>query len=643
MCGFVGMVSRLGGPIDEAMLARMTGLLAHRGPDGGGMFVEGALGLGFRRLAIFDLAPSGDQPMFSADGRHVIVFNGAIYNFVELRVELEGLGHAFRSTGDTEVLLAAYRQWGRDCLHRLNGMWAFLVYDRVERRMFGARDRFGVKPLFWRRDGGSVVFTSEIKAIRDSGFARLDVDWQTLAEFLVDRRLDASDRTLYRGVNRVPAGVAFEVDAAGDIEWWRYWSVIEAAEAAEPPADPAGAYAELFEDAVRLRMRSDVPVGVLLSGGLDSTSVICSMARQLGEPHLRHADLTALCYFDPEFGESTFIDATLEQTRASLSRLHSSPAELWDTLPEQLWHQDEPVHSINSVVLFQLMKLARSQGVKVVLSGQGADEVLGGYSNYFLNYWVELLRAGRPQAAWREVESLSRELGQSALAHYSAALRVCLKQMLHSVPGYTRLADQRRRREVGRCAWLSNEVRQHWRPAERMRASTLNEALRWSLERANLPLYLRVEDRNSMAQGVEMRTPFLDHRLVSLAFRLGPDWKLRGACTKVLLRESMRDRVPEVVRTRPGKFGFPVAVDSWFRGELYEPLKDMLASRTVRESGLWNVSQVDQDLDRHRRGDVNIGVRLFDVIQSCLWIQGFGGRPTTYEKVPSLSWAGATR
>jgi asparagine synthase (glutamine-hydrolysing) len=288
------------------------------------------------------------------------------------------------------------------------------------------------------------------------------------------------------------------------------------------------------------------------------------------------------------------------------------------------------VHSLNSVVLFQLMKLARSQGVKVVLSGQGADEVLAGYSSYFMDYWVELLRAGRPEAAWREVESLSRQLAESPLAHYSATLRVYLKQMLHLLPGYTLLADQRRRREVAKSAWLSAEVRRHWRPAERIRARTLNEALRWSLEHANLPLYLRVEDRNSMAHGVEARMPFLDHRLVSLAFRLGPEWKLRGGCTKVLLRESMRDRVPEIVRTRPGKFGFPVAVDSWFRGDLYEPMKDMLASRTVRESGLWNVPAIDRDLDRHRRGDDNIGVPLFDVIQSCLWMQGFGGRSTAH-------------
>jgi asparagine synthase (glutamine-hydrolysing) len=200
--------------------------------------------------------------------------------------------------------------------------------------------------------------------------------------------------------------------------------------------------------------------------------------------------------------------------------------------------------------------------------------------------------------------------------------------MLRLAPGYALLADQRRRREAAKCTWLSSEVRQYWRPEERICASTLNEALRWSLERAHLPLYLRVEDRNSMAHGVEMRTPFLDHRLITLAFRLGPDWKLRGACTKVLLREAMRDRIPDVVRTRPDKFGFPVAVDNWFRGELYEPLKDMLASRTVRESGVWNVSQIQRDLDLHRSRDVSIGAQLFDVIQSCLWMQGFGARAT---------------
>lgn len=625
MCGFVAMVAAGGHPVDASLLERMTGLLAHRGPDGGGSFFEGSVGLGFRRLAVFDLAPSGNQPMLSADGRHVIVFNGAIYNFIELRTELRALGHVFRSTSDTEVLLAAYRQWGRDCLRRLNGMWAFLIYDRIERRMFGARDRFGVKPMFWYRDARGLVFTSEIKAIRDSAYARLEFDWRTIAIFLLEDRIDAGQGTFYAGVTRVPAGVSFEVDASGQVQWQRYWSLIESAQATARPPDPVAAYAELFEDAVRLRLRSDVPVGVLLSGGLDSSSIICSMARQLDHAGTRRSDLAALCYADAEFDETDLIRATLDQTGASLKSLDTSPTALWDTLGEHLWHQDEPVHSFTSVVVYQLMKLARSWGVKVVLNGQGADEVLAGYRGYFLDYWVELLRAGQPRTARREVASFARSSGQSSIAHYAVALRVCLQQILHSFPGYRPLSRRQRRRAVARDAWISADVKKFWQPAEGSPAGTLNESLRRSLEEAHLPLYLRVEDRNSMAHGVEVRLPFLDHRLVSLAFRLGSEWKIRGQYTKLILREAMRHRIPEAVRTRVEKFGFPVGVDTWFRGELYAPLKDLLASRAVRESGLWNVAQIERDLERHRNGEAAVGARLFDVVQSCLWMHGEPG------------------
>jgi asparagine synthase (glutamine-hydrolysing) len=629
MCGFVAVVSTTGEPVGAQPLTSMTGLLAHRGPDGAGTFREGSFGLGFRRLAILDLAATGEQPMVSADGRHVIVFNGAIYNFVELRAQLQALGHVFRSTGDTEVLLEAWREWGRDCLARLNGMWAFIVYDRQERRCFGARDRFGVKPLFWYRGASSLVFASEIKAIRAGSAAPLAPDRESLASFLIEGVLDASPRTFYEGVSRVPAGTCFEVDAAGRIEWHQWWSLRQAAAAVEPVADPVAAYAELFEDAVRLRLRSDVPVGVLLSGGLDSTSIFCGMARQGALPGTRPPDLSALCYMDPEFDETPFIEATLEQAGGGLRRLQTSPQLLWSTIEQHLWHQDEPVHSFNSVVVFHLMKLAHDSGIKVVLNGQGADEVLAGYPNYFMDKWVELLRAGLGVSAWREVSAFARAQGSPPLQNYLAAVRVCIQQLRQQIPFYESLTRTLKRNRADGRGWLHPELKAQWQPMPRNPRRTLNEALQGSMEQAHLPIYLRTEDRNSMAHGVEVRLPFLDHRLVSFAFSLGAQWKIRGAVTKYLLREAMRERIPEVVRSRRHKFGFPVGSDGWFRDALYEPLRDFLASRAVRESGIWNVPQVVADLERHRRGEVKLGSQLFDVVQVSMWMQGFQKRDVT--------------
>jgi asparagine synthase (glutamine-hydrolysing) len=256
--------------------------------------------------------------------------------------------------------------------------------------------------------------------------------------------------------------------------------------------------------------------------------------------------------------------------------------------------------------------------VKVLLNGQGADEVLAGYRSYFPDYWLELLRAGRLSKMRTEIAAFASTSAQTGGALFRQTLQTFLQQMLHGLPGYGALAARRRRAEILHSDWVSPEVRRHWVPTERPQFDSLNAALRWSLERVHLPLYLRTEDRNSMAHGIEVRLPFLDYRLVALAFRLGSEWKLRGAYTKVLLREAMRDRIPDNVRTRVQKFGFPTSADQWFRGELFEPLRDLLGSRAVRESNLWNVPQLERDLERHRRGEANLGGRLFDVAQLTL-------------------------
>jgi asparagine synthase (glutamine-hydrolysing) len=623
MCGFVAVVSTNGGSPVAGTLSRMTDLLSHRGPDDRGIFVEGAAGLGFRRLSILDLAASGHQPMRSADGRHVIVFNGEIYNYVELRAELQALGHQFRSTGDTEVLLAAYRQWGRECLPRLNGMWAFVVYDRVEKRFFGARDRFGVKPLFWYRDADSIVFASEIKALRDSGYARLEIDWRTVAAYVLEEdRLDSEEATFYRNVRHVPAGAAFEVDAGGHLTWHAFWSLEEASQALSEPAEPPAEYARLFEDAVRVRLRADVPVGVLLSGGLDSTSIICSMARALAEVP-GAAELNAFSYMSAHYDETPYIEATLRQTGARLWRMEEPPTVLWNDLERYLWYQDEPVYSFTSVVGYQLMRLARSRGVKVLLNGQGADEVLAGYPSYVGDYWADLMARGRLWALAEEYRAHARRLGRPATRrHLERSVGMAAGRILHCLPGYAGAARRRQARRLSDGTWLTPEVHREWRAAEVAAPTSLYDNLRRSVEYSPLPRILRVEDRNSMAYSVEARLPFLDYRLVALSFRLGSQWKVRGPYGKFLIREAMQGRIPENVRTRADKFGFPTSADAWFRGELLEPFRDLLRSRGVREAGLWDTAAVERALERHCRGEVSLGGRLFDVAQLALWMDG---------------------
>ncbi len=285
-----------------------------------------------------------------------------------------------------------------------------------------------------------------------------------------------------------------------------------------------------------------------------------------------------------------------------------------------LWHQDEPVHSFTSVVGFKLMELAKSHNVKVLLNGQGADEVLAGYSNYFMDYWSEIIRAGRVWTAGNSIREFAAAKGHSPLTLAAVALRKCLGTTLHAIPGYPALVRARRSAGVRANEWVSRDVKSNWVPLPLEHYDDLNATLRACVETSPLPLYLRVEDRNAMAHGVEVRLPFLDYRLVTLAFSLGARWKIGGPYTKLLLRDAMRGQIPEIVRTQVRKLGFPTPVDDWFREGMYEPLRDLLASRVVRESSLWNLATVDRALEQHRRGEANMGNKLFDVAQMCLWM-----------------------
>jgi asparagine synthase (glutamine-hydrolysing) len=622
MCGLVVMLGLGGRQVEAAILNRMAQSIAHRGPDDSGVYLDHQVGFGFRRLSILDLSPTGHQPMCSSDGQLVIVFNGEIYNYIELRDELQAAGYCFRSTSDTEVLLAAYRHWGPGCLDRLNGMWAFVIHDRRRGVLFGARDRFGVKPLFVHRGKDCWLLASEIKAILASGLYHRATNWQVAADFLVHGKLDETPATFYAGIEQVPPGSAFELRLDGSWRQWDYWSLAD--HEPDPPPDSEEAVAELLEDAVRIRLRSDVPVGVCLSGGLDSTAIICAMARQRranGSDVGQAAPLLAFCYHEPAFDERTFIDDTLTQTGALLRRTSLTPAAMWESLPEVLRFQDEPIHSGAPIAGFHLMKLASINGVKVVLNGQGADETFAGYTNYFDDYWYTLLRAARVGRAWHEIRAYAagRATTSAGILFLTALSRLFHRQLRRFSP-YRRFWRWRRVRHVVDQRWFTPSLIGHVDASD---AGTedpdLNTVLRRSVERTPLPHYLRMEDRNSMAHGVEARLPFMDYRLVSLAFRVPADRKVQGVWNKALLRSSLRGRIPESVRTRVEKMGFPTSLHTWVTGELAEPLRDILASRAARERGIYNTEELLRPLQNHHRVDPWDALRLFSVAQFELW------------------------
>src|SRR6266567_1185079 len=527
MCGLVVMLGLGGRRIVKTKMTGMAQSLAHRGPDDSGLYLDDQVGFGFRRLSILDLSPTGHQPMCSEDGQLVVVFNGEIYNYIELRDELRAAGYCFRSTSDTEVLLAAYRHWGAECLAKLNGMWAFVIHDRRHGVLFGARDRFGVKPLFVHRGMDCWLLASEIKAILASGDYARDTNWQVAADFLVDGKLDETPATFYAGIEQVPPGCAFD--------------------------------------------------------------------------------------------ERVYIADTLAQTGALLRRISLTPAAMWDSLAEVLRFQDEPIVSGAPIAGFHLMKLAAGNGVKVVLNGQGSDEVLAGYPSYFHDYWYTLLRTAQVTRAWHEMQEYAAGYGTSAGRLFLRSLARVFHRQLRRFESYRSLVrrqDGRRRKQ----RWFAPSLLERRGPNDvGYEDLDLNAVLRRSVERARLPHYLRLEDRNSMAHGVEARLPFLDYRLVSLAFRLPADRKMQGAWNKALLRGSLRGRIPDSVRNRVDKMGFPTSLHVWLTDVLAEPLRDILSSRAARERGIYNVDEMLSSLAHNQRVEPEAALQLFHAAEFELW------------------------
>jgi len=552
--------------------------------------------------------------MVSRDGKTILIFNGMIYNYVELRAELVTLGHTFESTGDTEVLLAAYREWGTDCVLRFNGMWAFLIYDVTEKKVFGSRDRFGVKPLYWYSEKDLFVFASEIKGIVHSGYYKPEINWEVAARFFIEDRMDVDDQTFYADIEQVPAGSAFELHLDGRYRKWSYWSLADIKTA--KVKNPCEAFKELFDEAVRVRMRSDVPIGVCLSGGLDSTSIICSMTKA----KTSSTPIEAFSYIASEYDESQYIGDTIKFTGARLNRLVVNPALLLDKLEKVIWYHDEPVHSMTAVVGFELMALAAKTGVKVILNGQGADETIGGYHSYFHVHWNRMLQSGELSRSWNEHKQHAFYMGLNPYMLFFHTVLSVLKIGLSRHPLYRQASAWKYRIGLDSRRWFTPELLAHVKVEKPAKLNSLEDALKIAVQTQPLPLFLRIEDRNSMAHGIETRLPFLDYRLVTLVFSLSSEWKMKGPWNKYILRQSMKGSIPESIRTRPDKMGFPVPSRQWVTKALYDPFQDLLSSRAMRESGLYNVKTIRKDLELQREGGgEDCSTPLFNIAQFQLW------------------------
>jgi asparagine synthase (glutamine-hydrolysing) len=542
----------------------MVATQRHRGPDGEGVFSGDGVALGHCRLSIIDLSDAGHQPMSDRSGRFWITFNGEIYNYIELRNELSRSGYRFRGHSDTEVLLNSYLHWGEQCVTRLRGMFAFAIWDEQARVLFAARDRLGIKPFHYICTEDWLAFASEIKALVP--LLSQPRPSRKLAEaYLAWNLLDHEPaETMIEGICRLPAAHTLSFgDEISGLKLKRYWSVSFCNDLETPPGQRAAKVTEfrdLFQETVSLHLRSDVPVGSALSGGLDSSSIVCVVQKELHRRgHWRDAwqHVFSACFNESSLDERPYIREVVKATGCTAHFTFPSGNRLRQELERWLWHQEEPVGGTAPYAHFCVARLASEHQIKVLLDGQGADEQLAGYRKFILTYLQQLLQARRCVKAARE-----------AAAFVSPAiLRTCdftagRRYLFKSSPQENDLFPDGI--EYPKGLGIGNSL------GDRLEADVL---------RFSLPLLLRYEDRNTMAFGIESRVPFVDHVLVEYVATLAADMRLSGGWTKRILREALRDVLPEGVRRRKTKLGFSTPESRWLTGPLADWIRETLHSQ----------------------------------------------------------------
>jgi asparagine synthase (glutamine-hydrolysing) len=629
MCGIAGIVASDALHADErARTVLMRDIISHRGPDDDGLYVDGQAALGHRRLSIVDLA-AGHQPLSNEDESIWIVFNGEIYNHAAIRLELESAGHEYRTRSDTETIVHAYEEWGDACVERLRGMFAFAIWDAPRRRLLLARDRLGVKPLYWTLVAGRLLFASEIKSILQSGLVKAEADESKLPEQLSTRSLAGPD-TLFRGIRRLmPGHVLIYQD--GHVQIRRYWDlpVREHANASDglSEADAIGRFRELLEESVRIRLMADVPLGMFLSGGLDSSAIAALMARMIDRP----LQTFSVAFSDRAFSELEYARQVSTAIRADAHEIVVDESDFFSALPRLIWHEDEPIAHTSSVPLFFVSQLA-GRHVKVVLTGEGSDELLAGYGRYprFVMNWNvgrvygKLPGAIRKLVANQVVSHLPAKLNRYASRSFLAR-PITPEGLFFDNFAAVGLDHQRSLLSPALAAVVSADLA--YGPSRtyfdaRNGATTLLDRVLYTDVKTYLVELLMKQDQMSMAASIESRVPFLDHKLVEFAALLPDRLKLRGFTTKWILREAIRGLLPPEILSRP-KMGFPVPFSLWMRGPWSDLARDVLLDSRSRQRGLIDASAVERLIDAHAAGATDGGDAIWSLLNLELWYRTF--------------------
>jgi len=652
MCGINGIAfsSRSRRLIDVAVLERMRDVITHRGPDDEGIFVDGRIGLGHRRLSIVDVA-AGHQPMTNEDGSLHITYNGEIYNHAAFREPLESKGHQYRTHCDTETILHLYEEYGENCVNYLRGMFAFAIWNQRTQTLFIARDRLGVKPLYYvYTDDGSLYFGSEIKTLLEAAAVKPQLNYRALPDYLANHGT-SNDETLFAGVKRLSPGHTLSWND-GQLRINQYWDVSFAAEGAEDgrrDADLIAEWSDLFRESVRLRLMADVPLGMFLSGGIDSSAIAAVMSGLVQEP----IKTFSVAFAEREANEMAYARIVAQQFKTDHHEIVVTPADFFAALPRMVWHEDEPLAHPSSVALYFVSRLAADH-VKVVLTGEGSDELLGGYERYNKTlYNVALGRRyhqfmpGSPRRAIAEriralpIDSKIRhKLSRTFLSLspdienlYFDNFAVVNRAMQHEL-----LAPKTKER-IG----VIDPYRQMSTYFETSDASSLLNRMLYTDIKTYLHELLMKQDQMSMAASIESRVPFLDHKLVEFTTRLPERLKLRnGWTTKYVLRRAMKGVLPEQILSRK-KMGFPVPVGKWFRGEFAHVIDEYVLSERAAERGIFNHEFVRSLVARHQAGE-NHSERLWALVNFEMWQRRFfdGEDPDTSTRTRLREYADIT-
>ena len=612
MCGVVGFSWN-----DPKRLKKMTQCLRHRGPDGEGEYLDEFVSLGHRRLAIIDLSPTGHQPMSNEDGTLWLIYNGEIYNYVELTEELKKKGHCFRSKTDSEVILHAYEEWGQQCVTRFNGMFAFCIYDRTKMQLFLARDRYGVKPLHYHLQNGRLTFASEIKAILQDPEVSRKANDPVIYDYLAYNCYNHTQETFFQGIEALLPGHTLVFDLRTKqlaIDCWYHIPMGNRDERMDEE-ELLTHFRGLLLDAIRLRLRSDVEVGSCLSGGLDSSSIVCSL-RQFTPEHSLRFQTFSVVFPNTEIDESSYIEKVVSLVDVKPHFISPTSSDLLQDLKDLVYHQEEPFGGTSIYAQWEVMKLSRQKGVKVLLDGQGGDELLAGYLFFFGYYFLQLLFEFRWMTLLNEIANY-RKL-------HAGVQDGLLTPFLLLTPPFLKPYALR--------FYLSDTLdtgffkRYHGRTSvpDRMYSYMgLNEALHHRM-RYGLPQLLREEDRNSMAFSIESRLPFLDYRVVEFLFNISEKFKIRQGMTKYVLRESMKGILPEEVRSRAGKLGFPTPMDDWMREpQVVRSIQNIFSSDSFRGRGYHDLSKVENLFQAHTDRKIDAGQTIWKIVNLELWSRIF--------------------